>query len=71
MYEDNDESAANRYMKHVLHNAPFHIRRILAGNFHEFLRRFRLMAETESVQAEESTADTFTQQKSTHPEITN
>jgi transposase-like protein len=46
MYDDNDASAANRYMKHVLHNAPFHIRRILAGNFQEFLRRFRLMAET-------------------------
>lgn len=56
MYEDNDESAANRYMKHVLHNAPFHIRRILAGNFHEFLRRFRLMAETETPAARAATA---------------
>lgn len=47
LYDDNDESAANRYMKHVLHNAPFHIRRILAGNYHAFLSRFRLLDEVE------------------------
>lgn len=48
LYDDNDESAANRYMKHVLHNAPFHIRRILAGNYHAFLSRFRLLAEADA-----------------------
>jgi len=69
MYDDNDESAANRYMKHVLHNAPFHIRRILAGNFHEFLRRFRLMAETESV-TEISKSAPSVEATSKQPEIT-
>lgn len=57
MYEDNDESAANRYMKHVLHNAPFHIRRILAGNFHEFLSRFRLLAEIDPANADSAQSE--------------
>jgi transposase-like protein len=66
MYDDNDESAANRYMKHVLHNAPFHIRRILAGNFHEFLSRFRLLAEIDPMHAETAQPDAARQ-----PEIAN
>ena len=30
-------------MSYVLTKAPFHIRRILAGNYTEFLSRFRLL----------------------------
>ncbi len=43
IYDGDEEDAANRYMSHVLTKAPFHIRRILAGNYHEFLSRFRLL----------------------------
>jgi len=43
IYDDAEKEAANRYMSHVLTKSPFHIRRILAGNFNEFLSRFRLL----------------------------
>ncbi|MEH6451765.1 MAG: helix-turn-helix domain-containing protein [Psychromonas sp.] len=43
LYKDQEIDAARRYMKHVLGKAPFHIRRVLAGNYNEFLRRFRLL----------------------------
>ena len=45
IYDGDEKEAASRYMKHVLTKAPFHIRRILAGNYHEFLSRFRLLDE--------------------------
>lgn len=43
IYEDTAADAASRYMSHALRNAPFHIRRILAGNYNEFLQRYRLI----------------------------
>ncbi|MEI6895464.1 MAG: helix-turn-helix domain-containing protein [Colwellia sp.] len=43
IYDGNEADAANRYMSYVLTKAPFHIRRILAGNYNEFLSRFRLL----------------------------
>ena len=43
IYDSDEKEAASRYMKHVLTKAPFHIRRILAGNYNEFLSRFRLL----------------------------
>ena len=43
LYKDEEIDAARRYMKHVLSKAPFHIRRVLAGNYNEFLSRFRLL----------------------------
>ncbi len=43
IYDGDEQQAASRYMSHVLTKAPFHIRRILAGNYHEFLSRFRLL----------------------------
>ena len=43
LYCDDEKNAARRYMKHVLRKAPFHIRRVLAGNYNEFLSRFRLL----------------------------
>ena len=43
LYRDDEKNAARRYMKHVLCKAPFHIRRVLAGNYNEFLSRFRLL----------------------------
>jgi hypothetical protein len=45
IYDGNESDAANRYMSYVLTKAPFHIRRILAGNYNEFLSRFRLLNE--------------------------
>ena len=45
LYADDENSAAERYMKYVLSNAPFHIRRLLAKNYNEFLSRFRLLDE--------------------------
>ena len=45
IYNSDEKEAANRYMKHVLTKAPFHIRRILAGNYNDFLSRFRLLDE--------------------------
>ena len=46
IYDGNEAEAANRYMSYVLTKAPFHIRRILAGNYTEFLSRFRLLNDT-------------------------
>ncbi len=43
LYDGDEKQAAERYMSHVLNNAPFHIRKILAGNYNEFLSRFRLL----------------------------
>jgi hypothetical protein len=45
IFEDQPTDAANRYMKAVLNRAPFHIRRILAGNYQQFLSRFRVLEE--------------------------
>ena len=45
IYDGDEKEAASRYMRHVLTKAPFHIRRILAGNYNEFLSRFRLLDE--------------------------
>lgn len=45
LYEDDEADAARRYMKYVLHHAPFHIRRLLAANYNEFLSRFHLLSE--------------------------
>ena len=45
LYQDDEADAARRYMKYVLKHAPFHIRRILAANYNEFLSRFRLLSE--------------------------
>ena len=46
IYDGNEQEAASRYMSYVLTKAPFHIRRILAGNYTEFLSRFRLLNDT-------------------------
>ena len=46
IYDGNESDAASRYMSYVLNKAPFHIRRILAGNYNEFLSRFRLLNES-------------------------
>lgn len=43
LYCDGEKNAAKRYMQHVLRNAPFHIRRVLAANYKEFLSRFSLL----------------------------
>jgi len=43
IYDGNEADAASRYMSYVLTKAPFHIRRILAGNYTEFSSRFRLL----------------------------
>ena len=43
LYNDGENNAAERYMKYVLSSAPFHIRRLLAKNYNEFLSRFRLL----------------------------
>jgi len=45
LYQDDEADAARRYMKHVLKHAPFHIRRLLAANYNEFLSRFHLLSE--------------------------
>lgn len=45
LYKDDEADAARRYMKHVLKHAPFHIRRLLAANYNEFLSRFHLLSE--------------------------
>ncbi len=47
IYEGDEREAAGRYMSHVLNKAPFHIRRILAGNYNEFLSSFRMLDESE------------------------
>ncbi len=56
LYDDDDIAAATRYMKHVLTKAPFHIRRLLAANYNEFLSRFRLLAETIEQQSDDENA---------------
>lgn len=43
LYEDDAIDAASRYMKHVLAKAPFHIRKILAGNYSEFCQQYRVL----------------------------
>ena len=48
IYDGDEAEAANRYMSYVLTKAPFHIRRILAGNYTEFLSRFRLLSNSAS-----------------------
>ena len=48
IYDGNEAEAASRYMTYVLTKAPFHIRRILAGNYHEFLSRFRLLTNSDN-----------------------
>ncbi len=45
IFEGDAKQAALRYISHVLRNAPFHIRRILAGNYNEFMRNFRVIDE--------------------------
>ncbi|WP_252730729.1 helix-turn-helix domain-containing protein [Colwellia sp. E2M01] len=46
VYDGNESEAAGRYMRYVLNKAPFHIRRVLAENYNEFLSRFRLLNES-------------------------
>jgi len=58
IYDGNEAEAANRYMSYVLTKAPFHIRRILAGNYTEFLSRFRLLSNNAS--ADESATKSST-----------
>ncbi|KGJ89833.1 transcriptional regulator [Colwellia psychrerythraea] len=58
IYDGNEREAASRYMSYVLNKAPFHIRRILAGNYAEFLSRFRLLNENpDEASALSSSAD--------------
>ena len=45
LYQDNAFNAAKRYITYALAKAPFHIRRLLAMNYNEFLSRFRLLDE--------------------------
>ncbi|NRB39854.1 MAG: helix-turn-helix domain-containing protein [Pseudomonadales bacterium] len=56
IYDGDEKEAASRYMSHVLTKAPFHIRRILAGNYNEFLSRFRLLDDA-AVTGSDSVAD--------------
>ncbi|CAA0098368.1 Uncharacterised protein [BD1-7 clade bacterium] len=56
IYDGDEKEAASRYMSHVLNKAPFHIRRILAGNYNEFLSRFRLL-DDEAVMDDGETCD--------------
>lgn len=56
LYDDDDIAAATRYMNHVLTKAPFHVRRLLAANYNEFLSRFRLLAETIEQQSDDENA---------------
>lgn len=55
IYDSDEAQAASRYMSYVLTKAPFHIRRILAGNYSEFLSRFRLL--NDNAETENSAAD--------------
>lgn len=48
IFEGDEVAAAERYMSHVLTKAPFHIRRILAGNFNEFLSRYRVVENSDN-----------------------
>lgn len=64
IYEDTAADAASRYMSHALRNAPFHIRRILAGNYNEFLQRYRLIDEPnpDYPQRDDAAGDSFHEQ---------
>lgn len=58
IYEDDAVDAASRYMSHALKHAPFHIRRILAGNYNEFMRHYRLVDdEAQSAESTEQESD--------------
>lgn len=58
IYEDDAVDAAGRYMSHALKHAPFHIRRILAGNYNEFMRHYRLVDdEAPSAESAEQESD--------------
>lgn len=59
LYDGNEAEAASRYMKHVLNKAPFHIRRILADNYNEFLSRFRLLNENPEQVSSSYSAENF------------
>jgi transposase-like protein len=59
--EKAEAEAAGRYMSYVLNKAPFHIRRILAGNYTEFLSRFRLLNENPEQAKTLSPSDDFDQ----------
>jgi len=61
IYDGNEQEAASRYMSYVLTKAPFHIRRILAGNYTEFLSRFRLLNNTVSDAIDESNQNSDSQ----------
>lgn len=43
LYHDDAYKATQRYITYVFKKAPFHIRRVLAKNYNEFLSRFRLL----------------------------
>lgn len=66
IYDGNEADAASRYMSYVLTKAPFHIRRILAGNYTEFLSRFRLLNN-----AANNAADNTSDEKSHQSDIDN
>lgn len=57
VYEGDELEAAERYMSHVLRKAPFHIRKILAGNYNEFLSRFRVLDESEEFSDDDEMAN--------------
>ena len=57
IFNDDPAEAALRYMSHALRSAPFHIRRILAANYHKFLSNYRLLQdEARQLQQTEATA---------------
>ncbi|MFN2308573.1 MAG: helix-turn-helix domain-containing protein [Gammaproteobacteria bacterium] len=56
IFDDQPTDAASRYMKAVLGTAPFHIRRILAGNYNQLLSRFRVMGDQDAEQTEDDVA---------------
>jgi len=62
IYDGNEADAASRYMSYVLTKAPFHIRRILAGNYTEFLSRFRLLNNAVNSAADDANHPTNTDQ---------
>lgn len=59
IYDGNESEAASRYMSYVLTKAPFHIRRILAGNYNEFLSRFRLLNENPDEATSQFSSENF------------
>ena len=63
IYDGNESEAASRYMKYVLNKAPFHVRRILAGNYNEFLSRFRLLNESPSAASEHYSLEKYSPEK--------